>query len=161
MHISSARALDITSFNLFAMAAILPFYGWIADRLGLRWTYLAGAAATGILAVPLWTLMYSDSLAIVFLGQFVFSLISGVAWALGITVLTIIAPPKLRCSSVAMSYNLAMAVFGGTTPMLATYLVNRTADDYAPVYYLMIGVVISIPVIWRLPKLFAAARQAG
>ncbi len=161
MHVSSARALDITSFNLFAMAAVLPFYGWLADRLGLRWTYLAGAVATGLFAVPLWSLMYSDSLAIVFVGQFMFSLISGVAWALAITALTMMSPPKLRCSSVAMGYNLSMAVFGGTTPMLATYLVNRTADDYAPVYYLMIGVLISIPMIWRLPRLFAAAREAG
>ncbi|MCP4381639.1 MAG: MHS family MFS transporter [Hyphomicrobiales bacterium] len=159
MHVSSARALDITSFNLLAMAAILPFYGWLADRLGLRWTYLLGAAATGVFAVPLWTMMFSENLTVVFLGQFLFSLISGVAWALSITVLTMMSPPRLRCSSVAMGYNLSMATFGGATPFLATYLVSRTGDDFTPVYYLMIGVLISLPVIWRLPKLFARAEK--
>lgn len=159
MHVSSARALDITSFNLFIMAAALPFYGWLADRMGLRWTYMVGAAATGILAIPLWNLMYSESLVVVFIGQFVFSLIAGIAWALAITVLTMMSPPNLRCSSVAMGYNLSMAAFGGTTPVLATYLVKLTADNYTPVYYLMIAVVISLPVIWRLPKLIAAAQM--
>ncbi|WP_206057335.1 MFS transporter [Nitratireductor sp. XY-223] len=159
MHVSSARALDISSFNLFAMAAILPLYGWLADRMGLRRTYLAGALATGVLAIPLWSLMYSQSLAIVFAAQLLFSLVSGVAWALAITILTMISPPGLRCSSVAMGYNLCMAVFCGTTPALATFLVNLTADNYTPIYYFIISVLLSIPVIWRLPKLIAAARD--
>lgn len=161
MHVSSARALDITSFNLLAMAAVLPIYGWIADRMGLRRTYLAGALATAILALPLWSLMFSETLAVVFLGQFVFSLVAGVAWALSITILTMMAPPKLRCTSVAMGYNLGMAVFGGTTPMLATYLVKLTADNDAPMFYLMLGVLISLPVIWRLPKLLASVRESA
>lgn len=159
MHVSSARALDITSFNLFAMAAVLPLFGWLADRLGIRSVFLAGALATGLLALPLWSMMYSESLSVVFLGQLLFSLISGVGWALSITVLTMMAPPTLRCSSVAMGYNLCMAVFGGTTPVLATYLVTMTHDTYAPVYYLMLGVLVSIPVIWRMSKLFAAANR--
>ena len=160
MHVSSARALDITSFNLFAMAVVLPLYGWLGDRFGLRAIYMAGVLATGILAIPLWSLMYSESLVAVFIGQFLFSLIAGVAWALAITILTMMAPPHLRCSSVAMGYNICMAAFGGTTPFVATYLVKLTADSYAPVYYLMAGVVVSLPVIWRLPRLFEAARKA-
>jgi MHS family proline/betaine transporter-like MFS transporter len=59
-----------------------------------------------------------------------------------------------------LSYNFCMAVFGGTTPIIATYLVNRTADDFAPVYYVMLATLISLPVIVRLPKLIAAARQS-
>ena len=41
--------------------------------------------------------------------------------------------------------------------MVATYLVNRTGDDYAPVYYIIVATLISLPVIWRLPKLISRA----
>ncbi|MEO1116038.1 MAG: hypothetical protein AAFY05_27095, partial [Pseudomonadota bacterium] len=78
-----------------------------------------------------------------------------------VTVLTMTAPAHLRCSVVALGYNICMAVFGGTTPMVATYLVNRTGDDYAPVYYVIVATLVAIPVIWRLPKLIEKARLAA
>jgi MHS family proline/betaine transporter-like MFS transporter len=52
-----------------------------------------------------------------------------------------------------------MAVFGGTTPIVATYLVSRTGDDYAPAYYVMATTAISLLVIVRLPKLIESARR--
>ena len=73
--------------------------------------------------------------------------------------LTLTAPAHLRCSVVALGYNICMAVFGGTTPMIATYLVNRTGDDYAPVHYALAATLVAIPVIWRLPKLIDRAGQ--
>jgi len=35
-------------------------------------------------------------------------------------------------------------VFGGTTPLVATYLIERTQDDIAPVYYLMAAAAIQL-----------------
>lgn len=48
-----------------------------------------------------------------------------------------------RCSGVAIGYNLCLGLFGGTTPLVATYLVTRTADDYAPAYYLIVAALVS------------------
>ncbi len=52
-----------------------------------------------------------------------------------------------------------MALFGGTTPFIATYLVNRTGDDFAPVYYLIATAFLSLFVIWQLPALRARWSQ--
>jgi MHS family proline/betaine transporter-like MFS transporter len=46
-------------------------------------------------------------------------------------------PAKTRCSTLAIGYNLCLGFIGGTTPLVATYLVDRTANDFSPVYYLM------------------------
>lgn len=83
---------------------------------------------------------------------------NAVGWALSITALADVVPARVRCSAVALSYNLCMAVFGGTTPLVATYLVNRTGDDDAPVYYLMAATLVSLLAIVRLPQPVGSAR---
>lgn len=154
---SSSKALDITTINLIVMAMFVPVCGWAADRFGLRPVFLAGALATLLVAAPCWWLMHRTDTVSVFAGQFGLTLSSTAGWALSVTALTLTAPLHLRCSVVALGYNICMAVFGGTTPMVATYLVNRTGDDYAPVYYIIVATLISLPVIWRLPKLIRRA----
>ncbi|MEM8742016.1 MAG: MFS transporter [Pseudomonadota bacterium] len=156
MHFSSAQALDITTINLLIIALLSVGLGSLSDRVGRRAVFLAGALATLVLAGPFWWLMHQPSLTLVFLGQLGFSLVNAVGWALSITVLVEIAPKGLRCTTVAMGYNICMALFGGTTPMVATYLVSRTGDDYAPVYYVIVATLLSLPVILRLPRLIAA-----
>ncbi|MEM9630789.1 MAG: MFS transporter [Pseudomonadota bacterium] len=150
---TSADALDITTANLIVMAVFIPICGLAADKFGLRVVFLSGAIGTLLLAVPCWWLMHRDDLMQIFIGQLGLTLASTAGWALSITALTLMAPRLLRCSTVALGYNICLALFGGTTPMVATYLVNRTGDDYAPVYYILFAVLLSLPVIWRLPKL--------
>lgn len=156
---SSAAALDITTINLIVMALFVPVCGLAADRFGLRAVFMAGAVATLVLAGPSWWLMHRTDVFSVFAGQLSLTLSSTAGWALSVTALTLTAPAHLRCSVVALGYNICMAVFGGTTPMIATYLVNRTGDDYAPVYYALAATLVAIPVIWRLPKLMDRAGQ--
>lgn len=159
MHITSAKALDITTLNLLVMALAAPLYGWLADRFGLRPVFLAAAIASAVFAAPLWGLMHQNALVQIYLGQLGLALINGVAWALSVTALTSMAPPGLRVSTVALGYNICMAIFGGTTAMIATYLVNRTGDFFAPVFYMITAALLSIPVIWMLPKLIDASQK--
>lgn len=159
MHFTSAAALDITTVNLIVMALLVPVCGLAADRFGQRSVFLVGAVGTLLVAIPSWWLMHRPDIGIVFLGQFGLTITSTVGWALSVSALTLMAPDHLRCSVVALGYNTCMAIFGGTTPMIATYLVNRTGDDFAPVYYVIVAVLVSLPVIWRLPKLIGDNRS--
>lgn len=153
---SSSKALDITTINLIVMALFVPVCGMVADRFGFRPVFLAGAIVTLLAAAPCWWLMHRPDTISVFAGQLGLTLSSTAGWALSVSALTMMAPQHLRCSVVALGYNICMAVFGGTTPIVATYLVNRTGDDFAPVYYIIIATLVSIPVIWRLPKLISS-----
>lgn len=159
MHFSSAQALDITTINLVVIAFLALLVGRLSDRFGRRSVFMFGAIGTLILAIPFWWLMHQDNLGLVFIGQLGFSGFNAIGWALSITVLTEIAPTRLRCSAVALGYNICMAAFGGTTPIVATYLVSRTGDDFTPVYYVMAATALSLVVIVRLPKLIEAARR--
>lgn len=155
MHLSSARALDFTTINLLIMALAAPVFGILAGRYGLRAVMLTATVALILFAWPLWSLMHNTSPSLIFAGQLGLSLLNSVGWALSVTMLTLISPPGLKCSTVGLGYNTCMALFGGTTPMIATYLVSRTGDDFAPIYYAIATAVVSLFVIWRLPVLRA------
>jgi len=46
-------------------------------------------------------------------------------------------PRKVRVSAASVSYNLPYAIFGGTAPLVATWLVTRTGDAMAISWYLV------------------------
>jgi MFS transporter, MHS family, proline/betaine transporter len=61
-------------------------------------------------------------------------------------------PANVRCLAVGVGYNLTMALFGGTAPLIATYLVARTADDFMPAYYMMAVAAVSFIAVLGLPE---------
>ena len=42
------------------------------------------------------------------------------------------------------SYNASMGLFGGTTPLIATWLINQSGDPIAPAYWLVVANIISV-----------------
>ena len=53
-------------------------------------------------------------------------------------------------SAVSIGYNLGFAVFGGTAPFIATYLIDITGDKLSPSYYLIVSALISLIVFARI-----------
>lgn len=159
MHFTTAQALNITTINLILIALLAVWFGKLSDRFGRRPLFLVGAIGTLLFAWPFWWLMHRESIYLVFLGQFGFSVFNAIGWGLSITVLVEMAPEKLRCSTVSMGYNISMAAFGGTTPILAAYLVNQTGNDFMPLYYVMFATLLSLTVIVRIPALIERSSE--
>jgi MHS family proline/betaine transporter-like MFS transporter len=59
------------------------------------------------------------------------------------TVLVEIFPTSVRFTGVALSYNLAAAIFGGTAPVMGMMLTKFTGDKYAISYYLIALALLS------------------
>jgi MFS transporter, MHS family, proline/betaine transporter len=53
-------------------------------------------------------------------------------------------PTRVRYSGFAVSFNLSNALFGGTAPFMATFLIAATASDLAPAWYLVGAAAISL-----------------
>lgn len=52
-------------------------------------------------------------------------------------------PTEVRYSGLSIAYSAAVWIFGGFTPLLLTFLVERTGDVMAPAYYLTATAVLS------------------
>ena len=149
MHVSVAEAMDINTLNLFILTALIPVSGWVADRIGRKPVLISGLLGLVLLSWPLFWLMHHSSGTVIFFGQLGFALIF--AWIYGVNpaVQGEILPHHVRVSGFSIAYSLCLALFGGTTPLIAAYLVERTADDFAPVWYLISLAVVSLAAaIW-------------
>jgi len=52
-------------------------------------------------------------------------------------------PQKIRVTGVCVSYNISFALLGGTSPVVAEWLITRTHDDLAFAWYITASAVIS------------------
>ena len=152
MHISTAKALDINTAALVIYVILTPLSAALSDRIGRKPLLYIAALGTLVFAWPLWSLMHHHSLPLILAGQIGFAVLFAIGFAVTSAVMVEILPAQVRCSGVAIGYNICLGLFGGTTPLIATYLVSRTADDFAPVYYLMAAAAVSLAVTLRLPE---------
>ncbi len=50
-------------------------------------------------------------------------------------------PTKVRYTGLSVSYNIALALFGGTAALIATWLISCTGDVLMPAFYLIFAAV--------------------
>jgi MHS family proline/betaine transporter-like MFS transporter len=63
-----------------------------------------------------------------------------------------LAPWRVRCSVLSVAYNVEMALLGGTTPLVAAWLVARTGVALAPAMYLTGAAAVTFVAALLLPK---------
>ena len=144
MHLSTAKALDINTLSLAAMAMMVPLAALLADRIGRKPLLYFVAIGSFVFAWPLWWCMHHQNGLLIFIGQTGFALLYAAGFTGISAVMTEILPTCVRCSASSIGYNVSMAAFGGTAPLIATYLITRTSDDFAPAYYLMAAALVSL-----------------
>ena len=54
-----------------------------------------------------------------------------------------IFPRNIRCSAVSTAYNITLGIVGGTAPIAATWLIDKTGHALAPAFYVMLAGAIS------------------
>ena len=61
-------------------------------------------------------------------------------------------PTRVRYTALSIGYNVAVAVFGGFAPFIATWLIGVTGNNLAPSYYLIAAATITFLVVLRIPE---------
>jgi MHS family proline/betaine transporter-like MFS transporter len=154
--IAPARALEINSFSMAAALLITIAAGWLSDRVGRKHIVLVATILGFVTALPLWWMMHHPSAELAQLGQLGLALIVGLFVGALPAAMVECAPPSVRCTTVALGYNVCLGVIGGLTPLAAAWLVERTGDELAPAFLIMAGAVISFLSMLRMGETFHA-----
>ena len=137
VHLSRTSVLLVSTIALLFAAGLCPIAGVLCDSLGRRKT-IAFTCAWMILSVyPAWHLASSGSLIAAIVGDLLLAtgaVFSGVVTA---ALLSEVFPTRARYTASAITYNLAYTVFGGTAPLVATWLIGYTGNNLSPAYYLV------------------------
>ena len=92
---------------------------------------------------------------------FVLSILSGATYGPVAALLAEMFPPRIRYSSMSIPYHLGTGYFGGFLPFISQYIVARTGDPYAGLWYTWIVVAIALVVtgFWLVDATPAKARR--
>jgi MHS family proline/betaine transporter-like MFS transporter len=141
--IAPAHALQINSLSMLVMLPVMIAMGALSDRIGRKPMLLAATALAFVTAVPLFQLMQHDHRFYIHLGQLGFVLSIGMFLGTQPTLMVEEAPAAVRCTAIALGYNVTLGVVGGLSPLVATWLVERTADQIAPAFMIMVAAAVS------------------
>jgi len=56
----------------------------------------------------------------------------------------------VRYTALSIGYNVAVAIFGGFAPFIATWLIRETANPRAPAFYVIAAAVITLVILTRI-----------
>lgn len=124
--------LNLNLSNLFitisvAISVILiPAMGWLSDQIGRRPVIAAGGLGFGILSYPILLLLTSGKTSNILIGLIIYGIILAPAAAVVPAAIAEMLPFRVRCTASTIGYNLALTLFGGTTPIIAEVLLNKT-----------------------------------
>jgi MHS family proline/betaine transporter-like MFS transporter len=138
-----AYALWISTGSLAVMVALLPGLGALSDRIGRRPLMLFSCLAYVVLGVPFFLMASSGNLALTVFALLLMMVCYAPYAATCASFLTEITSTRVRYTSMSIGYNIAVAIFGGFAPFIATWLVRETGSPYAPAAYLIGAAVIT------------------
>ena len=93
--------------------------------------------------VPGW-----GSIAIIILALLILTALSGATFGPVAALLSEMFPPKIRYSSLSIPYHIGTGYFGGFLPLVSSYIVARSGDPYAGLWYMWAVVLMALVVTY-------------
>lgn len=151
--ISIAHSMFFNSIGLFVVIFMIPFIGWLSDKVGQVILMRIGAVLVMSSIYPLFLLLNSGTNEKIISVQISLAILMSLFLGPSNAFMNRLFPASTRYSGIAFGYCLGMAVMGGTMPAISTYLIATTGDIMAPAYYLIVCGFIGFLAVYKVKEM--------
>jgi len=144
MGMSETDSFLASTVSLATYIGFIFLMGVLSDRYGRRAMLVLASLAFISLTFPLFALLQGQAFLVILLIQIAFGLMLAMNDGTLPCYLAEIFPTRVRYSGFAFSFNTAQALFGGTAPFVATWLISLTGDKMAPSWLLIGSAVLAL-----------------
>ncbi|VTT27791.1 metabolite/H symporter, major facilitator superfamily (MFS) [Klebsiella pneumoniae] len=144
LHLPGSAAFTATLVAGIILTVVTPLMGLWAEKVGrvpLMWGSLILLALTIYPAFRMVVNHTTPTTLILLVGWM--ALLKSIYFSTVPSMMADLFPITTRASGMAISYNMAVTVFGGFAPLICTLLISATGSSLAPSYYLILLALFS------------------
>lgn len=143
--VSLSRAMQVNTVATGLLLASIPLMGWLSDRYIQRKSLLLIATVSFLLLIyPCFWMLQQGSDLFLWIGQILLVIPVGIVLGVAPAMLVELFPTEIRLTGYSITYNLGLGIIGGTSPLLCTWLIDKTENLYVPVFYLAVMTMIAV-----------------
>jgi MHS family proline/betaine transporter-like MFS transporter len=150
--LSELSGLMLIMVVMFIMMPLTLVLGFWNDRLGRKPVLLAGAIGLIVLSIPSLMLIGHGGMVGVFCGLMLLGILHTFFSGTMPAALPALFTTNTRYSALAIGFNISVSLFGGTTPLVTSWLVSETGNVMVPAYYLMGAALIGAITVFSLKE---------
>ena len=139
--------LVAVAFGAAVWLAMTLVAGFLADKIGRKRTYQLGFIILAASLFPVFALVNSGSLVLLYAAFGLFSIGLGLTYGPQAALYSELFPASVRFSGVSISYAIGAIVGGAFAPTIAQALVQATGGTTAVAIYLLVVVTISFTAV--------------
>ncbi|MEM9243733.1 MAG: MFS transporter [Pseudomonadota bacterium] len=141
-HYSHSQIALVSLFGVTLFSLLCVFWGWLADFIGAK-----KILTVGCLTLFIFSYIYYDAIIHhhkVFSSMIVLSFFTSMVTGTFSSILPRLFPVIIRYSGIAFCYNLGFAIFGGLSPLMATYLIHTSKNMLSPILIIIVVAVLGL-----------------
>nr|WP_263313962.1 MFS transporter [Mammaliicoccus sp. Marseille-Q6498] len=148
--ISDRVSTPITAIVLLIMVPFAITFGRLGDKIGNKKVISGGLVLAILFSVFAFQFLNLGGLGFLFLGLLMLGIVLSVYEGTMPGSLPTLFHTDIRYRTLSWTFNISVSLFGGTTPLVASWLVHVTNNNLAPAYYLLVVSVIGLIVVATL-----------
>ena len=161
VHIGPTTGLAMITATLTILAILLVFVAALSDRIGVKPIMRTGCGLLIVASIPAFLLIrHGSGIPLIFIGVLLIGLMELCFDSTSPATMPALFPTNVRNGALAISYNVAISAFGGTTPLIAQALVSGTGDPMVPAYMLIVAGLVGAVTLFFTPEV-AGKRLPG
>jgi MFS family permease len=143
MKLDLVRSSIVVAIAIFLAMPFFTVFGALSDRIGRLKIMMAGNLLAALTYLPIYHAMKAAAGNMVLLTLLVFVQVIYVTMVYGPIAAFLIEsfPAKIRYTSFSLPYHIGNGWFGGTLPLIASFLAAKTGNIYAGLYW-VVGVAL-------------------
>ncbi len=138
-HFKAGTALIINSLFLSILACLILFIGHRADQISRKRLLMISCFAMFCCAYSLFLLLSSGQIWQAYLAMALFTLIFSLFLPTAFVMMVEAFHAHERYTGLSFGFNAGLAIFGGTCPLIVTWLIQATQNQAAPAFYMMLA----------------------
>lgn len=131
---------------------LIPFFGNLSDKYGRKPIIYAGVAAEALFAFPMFWLMDTKSVALLFIAYLVMMTAFAANYGPIATFLAELFGSKVRYSGLSVAYMLSGLLGSAATPFITTWLLGITHQSSSIAWYIMGAALVSLCALFVLTE---------